>query len=217
MLGSTDVRGRTRLAIMVAIFSMVLASMAVPASAAAPTGDPYGPTSTTPPSSFQPVCDLSVTAGAPGTRVVATVSNVPPGGTVRILFDGEEVGRETAPPAPATFRRSPHAQAEAMATLEIDFVVPDLGPGSYLVSAVGANFTLECSPESDGFGVLAAGEDSDDIVGLPFSGGGDDGGSKGLAFTGLNIFLFVLVALAMILVGRYLVKQARERREARTY
>lgn len=186
---------------------LLVATWAWPAAAgAAQADDPYGPTSTTPPSSFEPECDLSVTTGAPGTRVTATVTNVPPGGTVRILFDGSEVGRGTAPEAPATFRRAPIQTAAT--TLEIDFVVPDLGPGTYIVSAVGANFTLECSPDADGFGVLA-GATGDT------PGSGDDDGR--LAFTGLNLLLLLLVALALILAGRYVLRMARQRREANSY
>ena len=112
-----------------------------------------------------------------------------------------------APEAPATFRRAPIQTAAT--TLEIDFAVPELGPGTYIVSAVGANFTLECSPDADGFGVLAG------ATGDTSGSGGDGDGS--LAFTGLDLLLLLLVALALILAGRYAVRMARQRREANSY
>lgn len=198
-------RGRTRRAIVsfVGAAVVLVASIAsVHPVGAAQTDDPYGPTSTTSPSSFNPTLELSATSGEPGTRIEARVSDVPPGSTIRILFDGEEVGRGTATAGPSAFRGTVGGQPGA--TVEIDFVVPDVGPGSYVVSAVGPNFTVEF----DGFEVLASAEGG--------VTGSNDGGGR-LAFTGLNILLLALVALALIVGGRAIVKAARERRDARIY
>jgi len=153
--------------------------------------DPYGPTSSTaPPSTVEPNCNTTV-SGTIGSEQTATVQNVPFGATVRVLIDGREAGRATAP----------SAFQEATTTLNVPFTVPDLEPGAYSLVAVGADFTLTCT--SDGmFDVLAAS-----------SGKGDDGDDD-LAFTGFDVFLLVLLALALILVGRMIVRRTRGRRSS---
>jgi len=134
---------------------------------------------------------------------------------VRILFDGEEVGRATAEAevvanatgAAVLFGGVALPAGRATTTVEIDFVVPERPPGEYLVSAVGDTFTRECGPGNGGmFSVLAA------------SAGrkGPDGGGGSLARTGVYIGLLVVLGLVLLLAGRALVEPARRRRTARS-
>lgn len=152
--------------------------------------DPYGPTSTSVLSNtvVAATCELSVTSGEAGTAVTATVTNASAGSTVRILFGGTDVGRATAP-------------AGGRSTLRIPFVVPDVPPGSYLVTAVGVDFTAVCSPGTGGlFEVLA------DAVAR------DAGGGGALPRTGIYVLLLLAIAAVLILVGRALIEESRRRR-----
>lgn len=172
----------------VAACCLILVGVAGPAGAQDPYGGTTTTTGTTPPE-LRPACALSVTAGAPGTSVSAQVTNVPSGGTVRILLGGTEVGRGTA-------------QATTATTLAIAFVVPDLAPGRYLVTAVGADFTLRCGPDADGmFEVLAGSQGRAD--------GGSGSGS--LPRTGIYVGLLLALALALFLAGRALLEASRRR------
>lgn len=165
---------------------MLTVLLAAPAHAQ----DPYGGTSTSVLSNpiERPTCEVSVTSGVAGTSVTATVGNAPAGGTVRILFGGTSVGQATAAPGAAS-------------TLQVPFVVPELSPGPYLVTAVGLDFTAVCSPGTGGlFDVL-----SDAIE-------RDGGGGGSLPRTGIYVLLLLAVAAALILLGRVLMEEARRRR-----
>jgi len=179
-------RTLTRLLAGLVVLACVL-TMATPLASA--QEDPYGSTTTTTaPPNLEPTCALSVTAAAPGASVTATVSNVPEGQTVRILFDGEEVGSGTA---------------EGTTTVEVSFVVPQRPPGEYQVTAVGVSFAIACSLNGDAsFSVLAAGTTR--------PGGGSGGGP--LPRTGIYIGLFVVVAGALLLIGRTLTADSKRRR-----
>lgn len=176
----------TRAIVALATFSLLFAAFG--ATHAGAQEDPYGPTSSTaPPSSVDPTCTTTV-SGTVGSEQTATVQNVPFGATVRVLIDGREAGRATAP----------SAFQESTTTLNVPFTVPDLEPGAYSLVAVGVDFTLSCT--SDGmFDVLAAS-----------AGSGDDGDD--LAFTGFDVLLLLVIAMALILIGRMLVRRTRSRR-----
>ena len=176
--------GRTPLAVLVAVVALLLMT-ALPAQA---QDDPYGSTSTTQAPTLAPSCRLGLVAGAPGTEGEVTVENVPPGGTVRIIVDGREIGRATAPQGGA-----------AQVTLVVPFEVPDISPGSYPVSVVGANFTITCVGANQ-LEVLAASE-----------GLGSGGGS--LPRTGVYVALLVAIAVALLLLGRLLLEASRRKRE----
>jgi hypothetical protein len=191
----------------IGVVAAVSVCFAGPASGQTPD-DPYGETTTSGPGAPTPAasCELSITSGEPGASVTATVSNVPFGTTVRILFGGIEVGRGTTPVqgqsvgAPVLLGGRVLPRQAARTTLSIDFVVPDVEPGSYLVTAVGVDFTCRCSPETGGmFDVLAA------AVGR--RGGG------ALARTGIYVLLLLAIAFALLVVGRVLVQESRRRRE----
>lgn len=167
-------------------------ALAVPAHAAA-GGDPYGSTTTTAGEPTAEVsCELSLTVGPPGTAVTANVLNVPFGDTIRVLFGGTEVGRATAPLAD-------QASAE-VTSVTIDFVVPDVAAGAYLVTAVGGTFTGECGADGDVlFNVLAATQSR-----------GDGGGA--LPRTGIYAALLVALALALVVAGRAALAESRRRK-----
>lgn len=170
-----------------AALALVLLSAA---PAAAQDDDPYGGTTTTTEApEVVPACELDLTAGAPGTQAMVTVTSVPAGGTVRILFAGDEVARGTAP-------------LQGSTTLELAFTVPSMAEGRYLVTAVGADFTLTCSPGDGTFEILSASESR-----AP--------GASALPRTGVYAALFVVVALVLLVAGRSLLKASqRRRREA---
>src|SRR5689334_18846863 len=95
-------------AVLLAALVALIASLAISTSAAdatphfAPQATPttcdqvYGcPTSSTQ-GQVNPSCSLSANEGAPGASIVATITNVPVGTEVTLLFDGDEVGKKTA-------------------------------------------------------------------------------------------------------------------------
>ena len=175
--------GRTPLAVLVAVVALLLTT-ALPAQA---QEDPYGSTSTTQAPTLTPSCRLGLVAGTPGTEGEVTVDNVSPGGTVRIIIGGQEAGQATAPQGGA-----------AQVTLVVPFEVPDLSPGSYPVSVVGASFTLTCEGANQ-LEVLAASADL------------GSGGS--LPRTGIYVALLVAIAVALLLLGRLLLDASRRKRE----
>lgn len=207
MTARSTVRRRAAIGAVFAACCLALVGAVGPAAAQ----DPYGgttTTTTTAPPELEPACALSLTAGAPGAAASVRVTNVPFGATVRILLGGSEVARGTAPlqgqsaDAPVAFGGQVLAAQATTTTLDIAFTVPDLTPGRYLVTAVGADFTLRCGPDPDGlFDVLGSAQGQ---------GGGDVGGGS-LPRTGIYVGLLLAVALALFLIGRALLSASRRR------
>lgn len=165
-----------------------------------PDGCGPGPTTTAPPAG--PSCGIALETSIVDAEVTATVRNVPAGGTVRLLFAGREVARATNNGGVQSIRAMP-AQA---ADLTMTFTVPDLPPGVYTVVAVGDTFTVTCT--GNGFsiqGVAGSGGDRD-------GNGNGDGGGGALAFTGASILGLVLLGLALLAIGYYLVRRNRSAR-----
>jgi hypothetical protein len=129
--------------------------------------------------------------------VTATVSGVPAGELVRILFGGIEVGRAEAAPGPELF-----------ATLTIVFTVPDVRADSYLVVAVGDTFTAECEAAF----LIVAGETIERPGTVGGNGNGSGGGGGSLPRTGVYVGLLLAVAVALLLMGRALLEGSRRRR-----
>lgn len=187
--------GRGQLAAVGALLVVVAGLLLAPAAGA--QEDPYGSTTTTAATQVSAACSLSSSAGSANAQVTATVSGVPVGEVVRILFDGDEVGRGTA---------EGDGQS-ATTTVQIGFTVPDVEQGAYSVVAVGASFSAECSA---GFGTGAS------VLGFTVdratTGSGKVSGKSGagaLASTGLAVGLLVAVAIALLVVGRSLRDQSR--------
>lgn len=176
--GQRQRRGTAR-ALRVAL--LIATSVLLAAPAASAQDDPYGSTTTTagaPPASV--TCEADLATGQPGDEASATIRNLPPGGEVRLLFGGIDVG--------------------GTSTDRIDFTVPDLPPGTHLLTAVGVGFAVSCSAGLDGVEVLAG-----TITRRPE-------GSGALPRTGVFVALLVAVAVALLLLGRALVGVARDRR-----
>src|SRR5262249_23158152 len=120
---------------------------------------------------------------------------------VTILFDDIVVARVTAPnvagqsaSGAVAFNGAALPAAEDSTTVSIEFTVPEKAAvGTHIITAVGGTFTCFCNPRGE-FTVLAA------------------GGTGGLARTGVEAGLVIVVALALLLVGRALVTASRQRR-----
>ena len=184
-------RRRHLLAMLAGLVAVLM--LAAPAAA---QDDPYGGTSTTRPAPGpRPTCRVKPDSVTPGSTAVARVNAVPRGSTVRVTFDGEQVAEAQAD-GPGS---SPHVN------IDIPYTVPDVEPGSYEVTAVGATFTASCGSQRVEGEVLG-----DQIERDPDgSGGGVLGGS--LPATGLTVGLLVAVAVALILGGRVLLDRSRKR------
>jgi hypothetical protein len=180
----------------VAWIAVVLVAMLAGVGSAAAQDDPYdpyGPTSTDPPtvSSTEAGCSLSVDDGQAGRAVTATVTNVPVGELVRILFGGIEVGRATATgPGDA-----------GLTTVTIPYTVPSMTAGRYLIVAVGSTFTADCA---ESFGV--------EVGGVSAERPGGNGGA--LPRTGIYVGLLLAIAFALLVGGRALVEGSHQRRKA---
>jgi hypothetical protein len=174
---------------MLVVVLLVLGLALAPSTALAQNDEPYGPTTTTTttPPDDAPHCMTLQVDGRVGDTATVRVDHVPHGTTVRILIGGEEAGRATAP---SGFQ-------SGTVTMNIEVVVPNLPPGTYEVVAVGAGFTISCRV-GDGnlFDVLAAADRR-------------DSGFDVLAFTGLNILLLIAIALALLLIGRQLLRRSK--------
>lgn len=199
-------RATIRLSTLAACFALLaaLAVVVMPSSAGAQDDcypDGCGTTTTTqaPPS---PVCTISLEANVAGAEATATIANAPVGEVVRLLVDGEEVGRETSDSGEVV----------------IPFDIPDLEPGDYSIVAVGVDFTVTCG--GGGLEILGAEDAVNDpggSNGANGSGGADgansadgSGGARGaLAFTGAEIAGIVALALALVAAGMYLVRRSR--------
>lgn len=200
---------RTRVALVAAGVTLfaVLWAVSTPTATAAPAGRAqtctdsfYGCPPTTPPPGIQATCTVSQTAAVDGDLVTATLSNVPPGTHAQLLFDGSSVGE---------------GDAGANGSLTISFTVPpSTPPGNHSLVFVGAGF--QCDP-TGGAGLtigvlgeqLSQSRSSDTPRGI---GGSSSGGIGGLARTGIEVALFLAIALVLVLVGYLLVQTARRRR-----
>jgi hypothetical protein len=187
------------------------ASSARPTPQATPTTcDPaYGcpPPTTTP--AINPACSISPTSAQVGTTLTATLTNVPVGTVVTLLFDGNVVEQKTATAdgqgqsALRIIRPAGHLSVSARTAdvtggVVITFTVPaSAAVGTHSIVFSGAGFS--CDPTlGNGFQVLGS------TVGKP--GGGS------LATTGAQIALYVAIGLVLLIVGWQFVRAARRRR-----
>lgn len=193
-------RGRRR-ALLLATLLVGTATL-VPSAAAHAQEGPYGSTTTeAPPEPNEVTCSLDITTGEAGSPGTAQVFSVQAGVTVRLLFDGAEVGSAEALGAPGT-----------SSNVTIGFTVPEVDPGSYVVAAVGPSFAAECDGSLEvgavaGENIVRPGTDpSGNVAG---SGSGRVGP---LPRTGVYIALLVVIALAALILGRILLAASRRRR-----
>lgn len=183
------------LAVLALLFGLLAIVGLAPAGAAQDTDDcdtypaGCGTTSTTQPAG-DPTCGIAQTTVQAGATVEVTLSNIEVGATFRVLVAGSEVARSTVQGTQGFLPM----QAERTST-SVSFVVPDLGPGTYPVVVVGADFTISCG----GGGLKVAGSST---------------GRDGLAFTGATILGLIALALILLIIGYVLVRRTRRHRHA---
>jgi hypothetical protein len=133
-------------------------------------------------------CNLNTTVVTAGDTVTATVSNVAVGTQIEITFNGATVATGTA---------VSDGQGSGGAT--ISFRVPaNTAAGKYDVRAIGTGFNADCASGAGGLQVLAAAVSN-------------AGGGGSLSRTGIEVGMYLAVALVLLLVGWQLVMRARAR------
>jgi hypothetical protein len=166
-------------------------------ASALPAQDGYGRTTTTSGEGFNEVCVLTDQSGEPGDTVIAEVSGVAAGTEVRILFNGQEVGRGVA-----------EADGDSTTgTAVISFVVPPVPDGTYTVVATGPTFTEACGGGDGSFQVL-----NSQVLDEGATKSGAAGGGGLLPRTGIELAMWLAIAAVLVLVGRALLTEARRRR-----
>lgn len=201
-MNHTNMKVRTTTRALAALVGAALLAVLGAPMASAET-DPYGSTTTTAPGEVEATCTLNLTKAKPGERVKGKVAGVFFGEKVRLFFDDVQVAEVTAPAAPVTAQSvgAPvalggqllAAQDTDSTTVDVEFIVPkNAAVGTHIVTAVGDTFTCFCNPRGE-FTVLAAGTGS-------------------LARTGVEVALVLVVAAALLLVGRAFVAGSRRRR-----
>jgi hypothetical protein len=129
---------------------------------------------------INPSCSLNKTSAAPGETVTATITNIPAGSAVSLLFDGNQVGSE-------------NADANGKAT--VSFTVPNGSTSSsHTVVFSGAGFSCDATGGA-GFDIL-----------------GSNQRRGGLSTTGIDVALYLAIALVFIVAGWQFVLLARARR-----
>jgi hypothetical protein len=174
----------------------------------------YGcPTSTTE-EAVNPSCSIVPESAEAGSTVTGTLKNVPIGTEVSLLFDGDVVAKKTATAdgqgqqaLGIGGRSAGHLSVAALAVTAtggavISFIVPgSASAGTHTVVFSGAGFS--CDPTfGKGFAVLGA-----STTRRPGS----------VARTGIEVAMYLAVALALIVAGWQLARfaRARQRRIAR--
>jgi uncharacterized protein YjeT (DUF2065 family) len=220
-ISTTTLRARSALVLVAGVFALVAGWLVLPGAAnagpeylsprATPTScDPaYGCETSSTEGPIAPACSLSTLEATPGTKVTATVTNIPVGTEVTLLFDGNPIATETATSdgqgqqARAALRPAGHLSVTAVVQdtsggAVITFTVPFAAAvGTHTVVFSGPGFSCDATGGA-GFKVLAAA-----ITQPP-------GGS--LSNTGITVALYLAVALVLIVGGLQLLRFARARR-----
>lgn len=184
-----------------ALLGLLLAALLVAPAGATPAqtpgsgcGDPtYGCTSTTAPPPVTITCHAQFT-GTPGGPQSAIVTQGPPNATAQVYLNGDVLAS---------------GQTDARGNATVPFQLPRGVDGSYGVRVIGASFNASCDPPVhwDGGGVHAASQ---------ANGAGGVGGGSGtsglLAFTGFHLFLWLIIAAALLALGTLLRRASRSRR-----
>jgi hypothetical protein len=150
---------------------------------------------------------LSSTSVNAGDNVTATVTNVPVGDRVDITFDGNVIASDVATADGQGETALAVAPAGHLAAMEVQrggvviaFRIPSsTATGTYEVRAIGPGFNANCAEGSNGVSVL----------GTTVQRGG---GGGGFANTGIEVGLYLAIAMALILAGWQFMRSARRRR-----
>jgi hypothetical protein len=174
-------------AVLLGLVGLLAAGVATgPAIGAAPVGEyPEVPT-TDGDSGADATCALQAESLTPGETASVEVGGVDDGTVVRV-YVGSELATE---------------QAVDASNPVITFVVPDLPAGTSDVSVVGPTFTVACFSGVEVLGVQVA------------NPAGGDSGPGGLAFTGIELALLVLIALVALVVGVLARRASQQRKRA---
>jgi hypothetical protein len=127
--------------------------------------------------------ELSVGSGEPGTTVVVDASGFKQGDLATITFGGDVVATVTV----------------SGASIHQPITVPNVAAGTYDVCVSAPNAQSACAPFRVTPGTV--------VAGVSFTRGGGDS----LAQTGFKLLPFLLLAVILILGGRYLVAKGRAR------
>lgn len=183
-----------------AILAAVAAGFVLAAPAPAQTcgpSDPYSGGNPNCEQQAQLTIQLSLQSGAPGTSFVVDASGFKDGDTATISFGGTAIATATASPDGAF-----HAAAVqgSKASIHETVRVPEVQAATYDVCVSAPDAQSACAPFHVTPGTV--------VAGVSFTRGG--GGS--LAKTGLMLLPFLVLAVILILGGRYLVAKSRARR-----
>lgn len=172
--------------------------------------DIYGCPPPPPPPGIDPQCSLSSRSAEVGAQITATITNIPVGTEVTLHFDGTEVGKETATAdgqgqtALAALTPVGHLSVSAPAQdasggVVMTFRVPNTTPGSdHTVVFSGAGFSCDATG-GQGFEVAGG------SIARP-------GGGGSLSDTGIEVGIYLAIALVLLLAGTQFVRMARARR-----
>jgi hypothetical protein len=212
-------RARSLLVLVAGLLALVIGLLVVPNSAtAAPEASratsttcdqAYGCATSSTQGPINPSCSLSTTAATPGTKITATITNVPVGTQVTVLFDGNEVASATAT-ADGQGQQA-LAKLQAAGHLSVGAAVQDSSGGAIVTfnvpasASVGKNHTVVFS--GAGFSCDATGGAGFEVLAANVTKPGG-----GLSKTGIEVATYLAVALVLILVGAQLVRSAKARR-----
>lgn len=178
-------------AALAAVLGLVLALLLVVPAGAAPAQTPgcdptYGCTTTTAPPPSSIVCQGQIT-GTPGGPQSVIITDGPPDAVVQVVFNGNTIAS---------------GETDGQGNATVAFQLPIGVEGSYVVLVAGAGFNASCDPPVhwDGGGVAGV------------SQGNGSGGGGLLAFTGFHLFLWLLIAAALVALGAGLRRAASRRR-----
>lgn len=183
-------------------FALVLSFLtflASPATAQAPPCDPfYGCEPGEPTQHAAVTCSVEGGVFVAGDFVDVQVQGAQAGAAIDVTLDGNPVGSGTA-------------NADGNAT--ITFAVPDGTPGgTHRVFAQGAGFAADCGTIQTGEVLSETQTRSANSVSATSHSGASGSGGSGLARTGMELGLYLAIALVLVLVGSRLVQMARRRR-----
>jgi len=192
------------------VLALTVGLLAAAAVAAAPApaqtcgpADPYSGGNPSCEQQAQLTIQLSAGSGEPGSTVVVDASGFKQGDTATITFGGTVVATTNASSGSAglaVFRPTRILGQSASASIHQPITVPGLATGTYDVCVSAPNAQGACAP----FRITPGAE----VLGVTFTRGGEDS----LAKTGLVLLPFLVLAVILIVGGRYLVAKGRARR-----
>lgn len=142
--------------------------------------------------------DLSVDEGGVGASVEVLAQGFSVGDPVNVTFGGQPAATATATP-------SSDPAFSGKGAIREPITVPSVAAGTYDVCASAPNAETACAP----FRVI----ESARVLGVRFSRDdtGGIGGGRGLANTGITLLAYLIAAVILILIGRFLVAKTRSR------